>query len=172
MELIVEGTCWVFGDNIMGDVAVRYSKENKYVFDPEILREYCMTGYDSEFPRKVKKGDLIIAGGNFGCGHVHNQFPLSLKGAGIPVVIAESFCRDFFRTLINLGYPIPIICESITKKVKQGNQVRVDLEKGEINNLTTGELIKISPLPEMLIERIVAGGTKQYLKNKLGSSSK
>lgn len=169
MELILEGTCWVFGDNIVGDIAVNYSKENKSIFDPEKLKGYCMIGYDFEFPRKAKTGDLLVAGRNFGSGHVHNQFPLSLKGAGIPAIIAESFARDFFRTIVNLGFPTPITCKEITRKAKQGDRLRVDLKMGEITNLTTGELIKITPLPEILIERIEAGGTKLYLKKKLAS---
>lgn len=164
------GKAWVFGDNIIADVGFAFSEENKYLNDPSELSRYCMVGYDPEFPSKVMPGDIIVAGRNFGSGHAHPQFPLSIKGAGVDVVVAESFARDLFRVIVSLGYPIPVICPGVTHKVQSGDLLKIDIKSAVIYNENQKTRIEIQPIPKEIMLRIDAGGmlnyVQQFLKNK------
>jgi 3-isopropylmalate dehydratase small subunit len=163
------GKAWVFGDHIIADTAFAFSEENKYLSDLGKLARYCMVGYDPDFPSKVKPGDIIVAGCDFGCGHAHPQFPQSIKGAGVDIVIAESFGRDMFRNFVNIGYPIPIICPGVKNKVRSGDLLRIDLKSAVIHNESQKTQIEIQPIPEEIMLRIEAGGMINYLRQHLKS---
>lgn len=135
MIKLLEGKAWKFGDEIRADVAINYSPKVANISDPKELAGFCMVGYDVEFPEKVKKGDFIVAGENFACGHMHPQFYYSIIGLGISAVLADSTGRRFYRDAINAGLPV-IIHEGISKKIEGGDGLRLDLENGIIENIT------------------------------------
>ncbi len=163
---MIKGRVWKFGDNVDTDAIMpaRYLIYTK----PEELAKYVMTGIDEDFPKKIKKGDIIVAGKNFGCGSSREHAPIGLKAAGISCVIAESFARIFYRNAINIGLPL-IECKGIYNKVKEGDELEVDLKTGIIKNLTTGETIQGQKIPEFMMEILEAGGLMPYLINKLKS---
>lgn len=162
-QLIFKGRVWKFGDNIDTDVIT----PGKYLILPiDELKNYVLEPIDPEFSRKVKPGDIIVAGRNFGCGSSREQAPAALKALGISVVIAESFARIFFRNAISLGLPV-VICEEISKRVSNGDLLEVNLEIGEIRNLNTGQIFKTKTLSRQMIEILKAGGVIPLLKGKL-----
>jgi 3-isopropylmalate/(R)-2-methylmalate dehydratase small subunit len=165
MESVIKGRVWKFGDNIDTD-AILPARYLVYTTEEE-LAKFAMTGADPDFPKKVKKGDIIVGGKNFGCGSSREHAPIGLKGAGISLVIAESFARIFYRNAINIGLPL-LECKDITKHVKEGDILEVDLDKGIIKNLTTGEELKAQKLPEFMMEILNDGGLMPHLKKKLG----
>jgi 3-isopropylmalate/(R)-2-methylmalate dehydratase small subunit len=165
--MILEGSARIFGDNIHGDVACNLNPETKLKLDPQLLASNCMIGYDPNFSQRAKPGDLIIAGENFGTGHMHPEFYLSFKIFGIAAVIAESVSRRFLREAVNDGLPV-LECEGIRKIIDEGDRVRVDLSSGKIENLTNGKQISASPMPSELIELIKGGGIIPYLKSQKG----
>lgn len=162
-QLIFKGRVWKLGDNIDTDVIT----PGKYLILPmDELKNYVLEPIDPEFSRKVKLGDIIVAGRNFGCGSSREQAPAALKALGISVVIAESFARIFFRNAISLGLPV-VICEEISKRVSNGDLLEVNLEIGEIRNLNTGQIFKTKTLSRQMIEILKAGGVIPLLKGKL-----
>lgn len=161
----VKGRAWVFGDNIVADTAVRYGAVVGALKKPEELAKFCMSGYDPEFPQKVRKGDIILGGRNFACGHLHPQFNLSLKGVEVGAIVAESFSRRFFRDGLNEGLPLLEVKE-ISKKVRQGDELEISFEEGIIKNLSTGQTIQAIPIPAFLVEMVEEGGLVPYLKKK------
>lgn len=167
----IKGKVWVFGNNIIADTATKHGPEVRALKKPEELAKFCMVGYDPEFPQKVRKGDIIVAGKNFACGHLHPQFNLSLKGVGIGAVVAESFSRRFFRDGLNEGISL-LEVKDITRKVRQGDELEISFEEGIINNLTTGETIQAIPIPKFLIEMVEEGGLVPYLKKKQKEDTK
>jgi 3-isopropylmalate/(R)-2-methylmalate dehydratase small subunit len=162
-QLVFRGRVWKLGDNIDTDVIT----PGKYLILPiDELKKYVLEPIDPEFPRKVKPGDILVAGKNFGCGSSREQAPAALKALGISVVIAESFARIFFRNAVSLGLPV-MICDGISEKVKEGEFLEVNLETGEIKNLNTGQTIKTKILSKQMIEILKAGGIIPLLKKKL-----
>lgn len=159
----IRGRAWVFGNHINADVAIKYSASIGALTDPSELKNHCMIGYDKDFPKKVMPGDMIVAGRNFACGNLHPQFNLALKGVGIGAIIAESFSRGFFRAGIYEGIP-SIECRGILQKVKQGDELRINLANGSIGNITSGIEISFIPLPRLLLTMIEAGGLVPFLK--------
>jgi 3-isopropylmalate/(R)-2-methylmalate dehydratase small subunit len=152
MEL--EGRVHRFGSNINTD----YIISGKYKFktlDMNELACHVMEELDPDFYNKVNKGDFIVADNNFGCGSSREQAPLAIKYAGIGAVIANSFARIFYRNAINIGLPV---IECNTSEIKAGDQLRIDLAGGVINNLTGEKVIKIKPLPEIMIKILNDGG--------------
>ncbi len=160
--MFLQGRVWKFSDNIDTDVIIPYKYKARSI-DPKELAEHCMEGIDPEFSKKVKKGDLIVAGRNFGCGSSREQAPVSIKACGISAVIAESFARIFFRNAINIGLPA-IICESISKETNEGDLIEVDLGEGIIKNLSNGKVMKANRQPEFLEKMLKAGGLIEYYK--------
>jgi len=122
---------------------------------------------DPEFPKKVKEGDIIVAGRNFGCGSSREHAPWAIKGVGVSCVIAKSFARIFFRNSINIGLPILEISEA--DQIKPGDELEVDLISGEVKNLTRNETYKSQPFPDFLQEIISAGGLMKYVKKQLAA---
>lgn len=156
----MKGKVWKFGDRINDDFIVPV----KYLYaEPDELARHCMEKIDPDFPKKVNKGDFIVAGIAFGFGHPHWQSNIAIKSVGVAAVIAESFGRMFFRHSINLGLPV-LQCKNITRKVNGGDELEVNFRTGHIKNLTTGDSIQTSPLPSFLMDTLEAGGLRNALK--------
>lgn len=157
----MKGRVWKFQDDIDTDQIIpgRYL----VIRDPKELAKHLMEGIDPKFPDKVKRGDFIVAGKNFGCGSSREHAPLALKGAGISAVIAESFARIFYRNAINLGIPL-LEAPGISKHLKTGDEIEIDLEKGIIKK--DKREFKFKKLPEFMVEILKKGGLIPYLKNK------
>lgn len=157
----MKGKVWKFRDSIDTDVIIagRYLR----TFNPEDLAAHVMEAEDPDFSQKVKKGDIIVAGWNFGCGSSREQAPVAIKTAGISVVIAKSFARIFYRNAINIG--LPVITADIN--VDEGDIVEVNVEQGIITNITKETNVKIKPFDPAMLSILENGGlVNQYLKNK------
>lgn len=156
------GKAWKFGSNVDTDAIIPYQYKAR-TLDPAELGRHCMEGLDPDFPRKIDKGDFIVAGENFGCGSSREQAPMAIKGCGIAAVLAESFARIFFRNAINVGLPA-LECPGITDAVDGGDKLEVDLKEGTIVNLTKGRKLSAVKLPPFLRELLEAGGLVNYYK--------
>ncbi len=157
---VLRGRVWKFGDNISTDHIIpgRYYHLRSNL--PE-LAKHVMEDADPEFPKKVKPGDFIVAGKNFGMGSSREHAAIVIKLANVSAVIAKSFARIFFRNAINNGLPVVI---ADTDKIDNGDELEVDLEKGIIRNLTKNIEIKIQPLPEVMLDILKEGGIVEYIK--------
>lgn len=160
----LRGKAWVYGDNVDTDVIIPARYLN--TADPAVMAAHCMEDIDSGFAANVKKGDVIAAGSNFGCGSSREHAPLAIKSAGVSCVIAPSFARIFYRNAINIGLPILECADAV--KIAAGNEIEVDLENGRITNLTTGETYTAQPFPEFLTKLIGVGGLVPYVRARLG----
>ena len=158
----MKGTAWKFGNDIDTDIII----PGRYLIytDEERLSAHCMEGLDTEFSKKCKKGDFLVAGTNFGCGSSREHAPIALKGVGVSAVITESFARIFYRNATNVGVPL-LEAPGITKLVEDGDEIEVDMEKGTINS-ANGESITFKKLPPFMLEILEQGGLIEYLKNK------
>ena len=160
----MKGKAWKFGNDIDTDLIL----PGRYLVlrDPKDLAAHVMEGADPEFPKKVKSGDIMVGGTNFGCGSSREHAPIAMKGAGISVVVAESFARIFYRNAINIGLPL-IEVKDISKHVSEGDELEIDMEKGILKNLNTDEEFEIKGLPEFMLEILNEGGLIPYLKDKV-----
>ena len=160
---MLRGRAWKFGDNVDTDIIIpaRYLTST----DPTELGAHCMTPADPDFPQKVRPGDFVVAGQNFGCGSSREHAPLALRGAGVAAVIAVSFARIFFRNAINIGLPI-MECPQ-ADAIRTGDELEVDPGSGLIRNLTRGEEYRATPLPPFLREIIEAGGLVPYVRREV-----
>ena len=132
---------------------------------PEELATHCMEDIDPTFAGRVKPGDILVAGRNFGCGSSREHAPLAIKASGVSCVIAETFARIFYRNALNIGLPI-LECPSAANAIAAGDEVSVDLETGEIKDITTGQAFHAEPFPTFMMELIAAGGLAAYLKGR------
>ncbi len=164
MEKVMNGKAFVFGKNI--DTDQIYPGRFVEFTEVEDIKKYAMYGADEHFLEKFTPGDIIVAGTNFGCGSSREHAAITLKAVGVGCVIAESFGRIFFRNAINLGIPA-ITCPNISQLVKDGDQLKVDLEKGLIENLTTGETAKVVPLSGYIMNILQSGGIKPMIRDML-----
>ncbi len=164
VETRFKGKAWTFGDNIDTDQIT----PGKYLtlITPEELGKHVLEGARQEFPSLVGKGDIIVAARNFGCGSSREHAPVSIKGAGVSVVIAESYARIFYRNAFNVGLPI-LECPGIAEAVKEGDELSVDLSSGKITNLRSGETLQAAPLTEKAFELLEAGGLVPHVRKKL-----
>ena len=158
---MINGRVWKFGDNIDTDIIIpaRYLSHT----DPKELGSHCMEPLDPDFPKKVKTGDIIVAGSNFGCGSSREHAPIAIAALGIPVVIAKSFARIFYRNSFNKG--LALLEADIYHMVKEGNVLEVDLASGTIKS--PGFEVKAKPIPPFMLELVNTGGLINYLKKKL-----
>ena len=156
----ITGKVWNFGANIDTDIiiAARYLNSS----DPEHLAKYVMEDADPEFPKKLQRGDIIVAGENFGCGSSREHAPIALKAAGVAAVVAPSFARIFYRNAFNMGLPIFELPESL--EIKEGEVISVNLDNGEITNKTTNKTYTFTPIPDFMQELIAAGGLINFAK--------
>lgn len=153
--MVLNGKVFLFGDDVNTDVIIPARFLN--TSDPSVLASHCMEDIDSDFCRNVKKGDIIVAGHNFGCGSSREHAPIAIQASGVSCVIAESFARIFYRNSINIGLPI-LECEQVCRSVKAGDELAVDLEKGVITDITTGEKFEAEPFPAFIRDIIDRGG--------------
>ena len=159
----MKGRTHLFGENIDTDAIIpaRYLNTS----DPAELAKHCMEDADPDFPDKVREGDIVVAGENFGCGSSREHAPICLKAAGVSCVIARSFARIFYRNSINVGLPILESPEAVDA-IEAGDEVEVDLGKGEIALPRTGQTFKTAAFPEEIRKIIEAGGLMNYLESK------
>jgi 3-isopropylmalate/(R)-2-methylmalate dehydratase small subunit len=160
----LQGQVWKYGDNVDTDAIIPARYLN--VSTPEELALHCMEDIDASFATAVQRGDLVVAGENFGCGSSREHAPLALKGAGVSCVIARSFARIFFRNSINVGLPI-LECPPAVTDTENGHRLEVVLETGEIRNLSTGTVHQAEPYPAFMMEIINAGGLVPYTRANL-----
>lgn len=159
--MILKGRVWKFGDNIDTDIII----PAKYLAhtDPKVLGEHCMEPLAPDFHKVVKTGDIIVAGLNFGCGSSREHAPIAISALGIPLVIAKSFARIFYRNAFNKG--LALIEADVFINTEEGEEIEVDIFKGTIQ--TKDKTIKAKPIPPFMFELVEAGGLINYLKKKL-----
>jgi len=157
-----EGKVHKFKDDINTDEII----PAKYLVTSDMMElgKYCMMGINDDFSKNVRKGDIIVAGENFGCGSSREHAPLSIKGCGISCVIAKSFARIFYRNSINIGLPI-LECLDVDK-IKESDVLKVNFKKGEIYNLSTKETFKVLGFPEFVQDIISSGGLIDWIMDK------
>lgn len=156
-----KGTVHKFGDNVDTDVIIPARYLN--TADHKELASHCMEDIDKDFIRKVKNGDIITAGANFGCGSSREHAPIAIKESGVSCVIAATFARIFYRNAINIGLPI-LECPEAAAAIGGGDEVEVDFDAGIITDLTTGAKFQAEPFPEFIKEIIDKGGLLNSLK--------
>lgn len=152
-----------YKDNVDTDVIIPARYLNS--FDAKELASHAMVDLDPTFATTVEKGDIIVAGQNFGCGSSREHAPLCLKTAGVKCVIAKSFARIFYRNSINIGFPI-MECVEAADKIEVGDEVEVDFSTGVITNKTKNETYQSQPFPEFLQKMIDADGLVNYVNSK------
>ena len=157
------GRAWVFGDDIDTDQITpsRFLVSS----DPDTLAEHAFNDLRPEFSEQVSAGDFVVGGDNFGSGSSREHAPLSLIGAGVAGVVAQSFARIFFRNAINLGLPV-LICPD-AGEIEDGDQISLDIDEGRVVNHTKEESYEAEPLPAFLQELVDQGGLKNYTRTKL-----
>lgn len=159
--MVYTGKVIKYGDNVDTDVIIpaRYLNTS----DHAELASHCMEDLDKDFVNKVQKGDIMVAGDNFGCGSSREHAPIAIKASGISLVIANTFARIFYRNSINIGLAI-IECPEAVAGISGGDKVEADLDKGIIYNRTTGKEFKTQPFPEFIQEIIANGGLIESIK--------
>ena len=163
MMKAAKGIVFKYGDNVDTDVIIpaRYLNSS----DPAELATHCMEDIDSDFVKKVHKGDIIVAEKNFGCGSSREHAPIAIKAAGVSCVIAETFARIFYRNAINIGLPI-IECPEAAKGIESGDEVEVDFDSGIIRNLTKNTQFKGEAFPEYMRKISASEGLINYINQK------
>jgi 3-isopropylmalate dehydratase small subunit len=157
----IEGRVWRFGDNVDTDAIIPAIYAN--TTDPNELAKHCMKGIYSDFPENVRKGDIIVAGKNFGCGSSREHAVLAIKYSGIGAVIAFSFARIFYRNAFNIGLPAVESAEA-SNAIKDKDRVMLDLQKGTIWNKSNDEIYRSTPIPDFMLSLLSAGGLLNYVK--------
>lgn len=158
----ITGKVWNFGSNIDTDliIAARYLNSS----DPHHLAKFVMEDADPTFASKVRAGDIIVAGENFGCGSSREHAPIALKAAGIAAVIAPSFARIFYRNAFNMGLPIFELPNALD--IKEGELISINLEEGSIENIDTKKYYSFTPIPQFMQELLSDGGLMNYAKKE------
>lgn len=164
----LHGRVWKYGANINTDVIIpgRYC----HITDPAELAKYCMADLDSEFVHKISPGDIIVAGGNFGCGSSREVAPLSIKASGIGAVVAPSFARIFYRNAINIGFPI-FESAAAFEEIEEGDEVEISPASGSIRDVTRGTTYQAAAFPDFLQSIIARGGLRGYAEEVLAQHS-
>ena len=159
----ITGKVWNFGAHIDTDIiiAARYLNSS----EPEHLAKYIMEDADPDFVNKITRGDIIVAGENFGCGSSREHAPIALKAAGIAAVVAPSFARIFYRNAFNMGLPIFELPESL--EIKEGETISIDLDAGTITNNTNNKTYEFKAIPPFMQELIASGGLINYAKEEI-----
>ena len=163
MQNILIGKIFLFGNNI--DTDQIYPGRFVELTNTEDIAKHAMQGVDPDFTCKVSKGDIIVAGRNFGCGSSREHAAIALKAVGIGAIIAESFARIFYRNAINLGIPL-LICPKITSFLKTGESLGVNLLTGQIST-SKGEIAQAEPLSEYMLHILQSGGIKPLIKAQM-----
>ncbi len=157
----IRGKIWKFGNDVDTDVIIpaRYLNTS----EPDELARHCMEDADPEFIRKIRPGDIILAGKNFGCGSSREHAPIAIKGARIGLVIAESFARIFYRNAFNIGLPI-LESAPAAAEIQEGDEVEVDIETGAIVDRTTRKHYQAKAIAPFMQELLAAGGLVPYVR--------
>ena len=161
---MLKGKAHKYGANVDTDAIIPARYLN--VSEPELLAQHCMEDIDADFLKRVRKGDIMVATTNFGCGSSREHAPLALKASDISCVIARSFARIFFRNAIDIGLPL-LESDDAPDGISMGDSVEVDLEKGTIRNITTGKQYIAKPYPEFMSRLVKAGGLIEYTKQRV-----
>ncbi|WP_419025939.1 3-isopropylmalate dehydratase small subunit [Emergencia sp.] len=156
-----KGTVHKYGNNVDTDVIIPARYLN--IHDPEELASHCMEDIDADFVNKVKVGDIVVAGENFGCGSSREHAPATLKTCGVSCVIATTFARIFYRNAINIGLPI-LECSEASQKIEDGDTVEIDFNTGIISNITKNETYQALPFPDFIKDMIAKGGLLNSIK--------
>ena len=159
-----QGRVHKYGDNVDTDVIIpaRYLNTSSHAE----LAAHCMEDTDADFVRKVKPGEIMVAGKNFGCGSSREHAPIAIKASGISCVIASTFARIFYRNALNIGLAI-LECEEAAEDIKSGDEVKVDFDTGVITNVTTGKTYQAQPFPPFIQNIITSGGLLNSIKDRL-----
>lgn len=162
--MILQGRAWKFGDDIDTDAIIpaRYLNTS----DARKLAAHCMEDADPDFVKKVREGDIIVGGRNFGCGSSREHAPVAIKGAGVSCVIAHSFARIFYRNAFNMGLPILELGEAVAS-IETGDEIEVNLDEGLILNRTRQETYQAQAIPPFMQELVRAGGLIPYVQDKM-----
>ena len=157
---VICGKTWTFGENIDTDVIIpgRYLR----TFNPQDLADHVLEGERPDFTKGVQKGDVIVAGENFGCGSSREQAPVAIKTAGVDAIVAKSFARIFYRNAINIG--LPVIVSDI--EAKDGDIIKIDLANGNLINETSGESVNFEPFKEFMLDILEDGGLVNHYLNQ------
>ena len=161
--MIFQGKVWKFGDNIDTDAIIpaRYLNTS----DPAELAKYCMEDADPNFVTRMKAGDIIAGGENFGCGSSREHAPIAIKAAGISCVVAKSFARIFYRNAFNMGLPI-FESKELFEAIKEGEEIIVDSVSGTITLASKNKTFRINPIPSFMEQLIADGGLMKHIARK------
>ncbi len=161
--MIIKGRVWVYSDNVDTDVIIpaRYLNTS----NPKELAKHCMEDIDESFAKEVKRGDIIVAGYNFGSGSSREHAPIAIKASGVACVIAKSFSRIFYRNAFNIG--LPILESNVLDELEKFDEIEVDTKKGQIKILKNGKVFESSVIPEFMQKLIESGGLFNYAKEIL-----
>jgi 3-isopropylmalate/(R)-2-methylmalate dehydratase small subunit len=164
MDIIRGRVVYKLGDDIGTDMILA----GRYLMltGDEELAEHCFEGHIKDWKEKVKRGDVLVAGENFGCESSREHAPVALKGSGIAAVIAESFGRIFYRNSIAVGLPV-ILAPGISKKVEEEDTLEIDVDHGKVMNARTKETIRFNPFPDFIQAYLDEGGLTDYVRNRL-----
>ena len=162
--MTIRGKAWTFGDDIDTDIIIpaRYLT----TVDPAELAAHCMEPVSPDFPKRVRPGDIVVSGKNFGCGSSREHAPVALKGCGVAVVVAPTFARIFYRNAFNVGLPA-IESAAAAAAIRAGDEVEIDLAGGEIRNHTRDERYAFLPVPPFMMELVAAGGLMSWLRDDM-----
>lgn len=165
MEKVMKGKAWKFGNDI--DTDQIYPGIYVELTEMEDIKKHALSGSaEPKFADEVQPGDIVVAGTNFGCGSSREHAAMTLKGAGVGAVLAESFGRIFFRNAINLGLPV-IVCPGISKCAQKGDEIRIDIETGEVTDVTRGKVLKTTPFSPYVLNILESGGIKNMIRKSL-----
>jgi 3-isopropylmalate/(R)-2-methylmalate dehydratase small subunit len=164
MQTVFEAKAFVYGDNVDTDVIIpaRYLT----TIDPSELAQHCMEDLDPSFVSICAPGDLMVGGKNFGSGSSREHAPISISASGVACIVAESFARIFFRNSVNVGLPI-MECPGVTEGAESGDVFRVDIDTGEVTNVTKGRTFRGTPLPPFMRDILDAGGLMPWVARSL-----
>lgn len=164
----IRGRVWKFGDDVDTDQIL--PSVYLSISDPQELSKHCMEGIEPGFAGKIAKGDVIVAGKNFGCGSSREHAPIALKTCGVSAIIAESFARIFFRNAINIGLPV-LESPQAAREIQAGHEVNINVQEGLITDLATGRVYKATTYPLVVASIISAGGLVEYVRRELANRS-
>ena len=168
--MYIKGRAWTFGRNVNTDLI--YPKTwFRPTYEPGEMASHIMVGIDVDFPNKVRRGDVIVGGTNFGCGSSREEAAACMKEAGIGAVVAPSFGRLFTRNCINVGLPV-VVSPGIDEQVKEGDEVEIDLAEGYIRNLRSGYTARLPPISAESLKLIELGGIANYTRRILDERRK
>ena len=161
-EAVLQGKAWVFGDDINTDIIMPFRFKSR-TNDPNEMAKYAMYGIDPDFPKKIGKGDILVAGRNFGGGSSREQAPVALKYAGISAIVAESFARIFYRNAFSIGLPA-LETPEIKDRIVQGDPLIINLVEFTVTNTRLGDIFQARSVPDFMKKMLLDGGLVEYFK--------